>query len=93
MSALPTQNSPQPPAGPDRDPESVRRMFTSIADRYDLANRFLSLGTDRYWRWVTARRLAPEPGALALDVACGTGDLAMALRRRGGPPPQITLQD
>ena len=78
------QSSPQPPAGPDRDPESVRRMFTSIAERYDLANRFLSLGTDRYWRWVTARRLAPEPGALALDVACGTGDLAMALRRRGG---------
>jgi demethylmenaquinone methyltransferase/2-methoxy-6-polyprenyl-1,4-benzoquinol methylase len=59
-------------------------MFTSIAPRYDRANLLLSMGTDRYWRWVTARRMAPAPGALALDVACGTGDLAMALRRRGG---------
>jgi demethylmenaquinone methyltransferase/2-methoxy-6-polyprenyl-1,4-benzoquinol methylase len=59
-------------------------MFTSIAGRYDLANRMLSLGSDSYWRWVTARQLAPAKGDLTLDVACGTGDLAMALRRRGG---------
>jgi len=75
-----TQASP----GPERDPDGVRRMFTSIASRYDRANRLLSLGTDRYWRWVTARQLAPGVGDLCLDVACGTGDLAEALRRRGG---------
>lgn len=59
-------------------------MFTSIADSYDRANRLLSMGTDRYWRWITARRMAPAAGGLALDVACGTGDLALALRRNGG---------
>ncbi len=75
---------PMPPPGPDRDPQGVQRMFTSIAPRYDRANRLLSMGTDRYWRWVTARRLAPATGERALDVACGTGDLAFALRRRGG---------
>ena len=84
MPATDPHRMPPPPPGPDRDPESVRRMFTSIAGRYDRANRLLSMGTDRYWRWVTARRLAPEPGTRALDVACGTGDLAMALRRKGG---------
>jgi len=71
-------------AGPHRDPDGVRRMFTSIAGRYDLANRLLSMGTDRYWRWVTARRLAPAAGGISLDVACGTGDLALAMGRRGG---------
>lgn len=83
-----TPSPPNPPIlappGPERDPASVRRMFTSIASRYDLANRLLSLGTDSYWRWVTARKLAPATGDLCLDVACGTGDLAAALRHRGG---------
>ncbi|MCZ6600203.1 MAG: class I SAM-dependent methyltransferase [Acidobacteria bacterium] len=84
MTAFQPGPTPLAPPGPERDPDGVRRMFTSIAGRYDLANRLLSLGTDSYWRWVTARQLAPAVGDLCLDVACGTGDLAMALRRRGG---------
>ncbi|MFQ5669646.1 MAG: ubiquinone/menaquinone biosynthesis methyltransferase [Acidobacteriota bacterium] len=67
-----------------RDPERVRRMFASIEPRYDLTNRLLSGGSDRYWRWVTARQLAPGPGQRSLDLACGTGDLARALTRAGG---------
>jgi demethylmenaquinone methyltransferase/2-methoxy-6-polyprenyl-1,4-benzoquinol methylase len=59
-------------------------MFAAIVPRYDLANRLLSAGCDRYWRWLTARRMAPARGQLALDVACGTGDLARALARHGG---------
>jgi demethylmenaquinone methyltransferase/2-methoxy-6-polyprenyl-1,4-benzoquinol methylase len=59
-------------------------MFAAIAPRYDLANRVLSAGMDQYWRRVAARCLAPRPGQLALDVACGTGDLALALTRQEG---------
>jgi demethylmenaquinone methyltransferase/2-methoxy-6-polyprenyl-1,4-benzoquinol methylase len=59
-------------------------MFAAIAPRYDLANRLLSAGMDRRWRRVTARCLAPGRGQLALDVACGTGDLALALTGKGG---------
>ncbi len=84
MTDFQTKPAPLVPPGPERDPDRVRRMFTSIAARYDLANRLLSLGTDSYWRWIAARRLAPAMGDLCLDVACGTGDLAVAMRRRGG---------
>lgn len=67
-----------------QDPQAVRRMFTDIAPRYDRANRVLSLGCDVRWRRVVARSMAPSPGQLALDLACGTGDLALALARGGG---------
>jgi len=63
---------------------SVRQMFEEIAPRYDFLNHFLSLGTDRSWR----RRLVGEVrrcGALQiLDIATGTGDLALALSRIHG---------
>ena len=84
MEPTPRYRTALPPPGPERDPEGVRSMFAAIAPRYDLANRLLSAGMDQLWRRVTARRLAPLPGQLALDVACGTGDLALALARGGG---------
>jgi demethylmenaquinone methyltransferase / 2-methoxy-6-polyprenyl-1,4-benzoquinol methylase len=64
----------------------VREMFTQIAPRYDLLNHLLSLQLDRLWRARTARILKPildNPEALVLDLCCGTGDLALALARRG----------
>jgi demethylmenaquinone methyltransferase / 2-methoxy-6-polyprenyl-1,4-benzoquinol methylase len=63
----------------------VREMFTRIAPRYDLLNHLLSGQMDRLWRARTARELKPilnRPGALVLDLCCGTGDLAFALQRR-----------
>jgi demethylmenaquinone methyltransferase / 2-methoxy-6-polyprenyl-1,4-benzoquinol methylase len=57
-------------------------MFAAVAPRYDFLNHFLSLGRDIAWRRSTARALADalgQPGSLALDVCCGTGDLALAL--------------
>jgi demethylmenaquinone methyltransferase / 2-methoxy-6-polyprenyl-1,4-benzoquinol methylase len=66
--------------------KKVREMFTQIAPRYDLLNHLLSLQLDRLWRARTARLLQPildRPDALALDLCCGTGDLAFALARAG----------
>ena len=63
----------------------VRSMFAEIAPRYDLLNHTLSLNFDKRWRRFAIKKLADklsEPGALALDLCCGTGDLAMELGRR-----------
>ncbi len=55
-------------------------MFDAIAERYDLLNRLMSFGRDRAWRRETAIRLGgPER---ALDLATGTGDLAIEVARR-----------
>ena len=62
----------------------VRRMFSSIAPRYDLLNHLLSLNIDRCWRKKAAKALAPEPGKLYLDLCCGTGDFALELMKREG---------
>jgi demethylmenaquinone methyltransferase/2-methoxy-6-polyprenyl-1,4-benzoquinol methylase len=66
--------------------KKVREMFAQIAPRYDLLNHLLSLQLDRLWRARTARCLQSildRPDALALDLCCGTGDLAFAFRRSG----------
>ncbi len=53
-------------------------MFDGIADRYDLLNRLVSFGLDRRWRRRTIEALALGPRARVLDLATGTGDLALA---------------
>jgi demethylmenaquinone methyltransferase/2-methoxy-6-polyprenyl-1,4-benzoquinol methylase len=53
------------------------QMFDGIAARYDLVNRVISLGIDQSWRRRTVRALALGPGARVLDLATGTGDLAL----------------
>lgn len=78
-----SQGSPLGPAGDeDATARAVRRMFASVAPRYDFLNHFLSLGRDIAWRRAAAialRGILERPGSLALDVCCGTGDLALAL--------------
>jgi len=59
--------------------------------RYDRFNHLASMGLDRYWRWFTARRVADwyqlhEWTCPVLDLACGTGDMAAALRRQAAKP-------
>ncbi|MDG1491325.1 MAG: class I SAM-dependent methyltransferase, partial [Planctomycetota bacterium] len=66
------------------DPAAVRSMFAGIAGRYDLANRVLSGGVDRSWRRkVMAAAGSPGPGSTVVDVACGTGDLALLFAKAG----------
>jgi demethylmenaquinone methyltransferase/2-methoxy-6-polyprenyl-1,4-benzoquinol methylase len=65
----------------DKRETRIRRMFNSIAPRYDLLNHLLSLNIDRYWRWRTTRLVPPHGDAPILDVCTGTGDLALAYDR------------
>jgi len=59
----------------------VRAMFARIARCYDFMNRLMTLGRDQAWRRYAARQAALPHGGLALDVATGTADLALALAR------------
>ena len=61
--------------------ERVRAMFARISRRYDLLNHLLSANTDKRWRALVVRRARArlKVGARVLDVACGTGDLSLAL--------------
>ena len=67
-----------------RDARQVRAMFDRIAPGYDRANTVLSLGRDRSWRRRAADAAAPPTAGAALDIACGTGQLTVELRRRVG---------
>lgn len=62
-------------------------MFGRVAPRYDLANHLLSANVDRYWRNRTVtnvRDVLRRPDARVLDLACGTGDLLIAMERDAG---------
>src|SRR5260370_25642619 len=60
----------------------VRSMFARIVPRYDLINRLMTMGLDRRWRRLTVELAAPR-GAGALDLATGTGDMALELAGQG----------
>jgi demethylmenaquinone methyltransferase/2-methoxy-6-polyprenyl-1,4-benzoquinol methylase len=63
----------------------VQAMFERIARRYNLMNRLITFGRDRVWRRHVVRQAALQPSGSLLDVATGTGDIALeALRQRPG---------
>ncbi|MBV9061678.1 MAG: class I SAM-dependent methyltransferase [Alphaproteobacteria bacterium] len=74
----------------------VRKVFSSVARRYDLMNDLMSGGLHRLWKDAMVEWLTPRPGWRVLDVAGGTGDIAFriaaAARRRGGEA-DITVCD
>jgi demethylmenaquinone methyltransferase/2-methoxy-6-polyprenyl-1,4-benzoquinol methylase len=70
-------------AAPDSKGRYVRRLFSTIAERYDLITRLLSYGQDRRWKARVVTLSAARPGLRALDLACGTGDIAFMLAARG----------
>ena len=67
-------------------------MFDGIAPRYDAANHLLSGGIDVYWRWRAARTVANWQARRVLDLATGSGDLALAIQRRI-PAAEVTGAD
>jgi demethylmenaquinone methyltransferase / 2-methoxy-6-polyprenyl-1,4-benzoquinol methylase len=67
----------------DKSGKTIRDMFAGVAPRYDLLNHLLSASLDVIWRRRAAAVLGLPPGAPVLDLCCGTGDQATALRRQG----------
>ena len=76
----------------DRDPAKVRPMFDRIAGRYDLANHLLSGGADFWWRHRASEIVRQWRPPRLLDLATGSGDLALAIQRKI-PETEITGAD
>ncbi len=68
---------------PDTKSRYVRRLFSTIADRYDLITVLLSYGQDRRWKRRLVSLAPIRPGVRVLDLACGTGDITYALSDAG----------
>jgi len=71
----------------------VRQMFSSIATRYDVTNEVLSFGIHRLWRRKAVHLSGAKPGDAVLDCASGTGDLALAFKRRVGGTGRVVGTD
>ena len=65
-----------------QNPAKVRGIFSSIAERYDLANHLLSGGLDFLWRARAVRMVAAWQPRAILDLATGSGDLALAMQKK-----------
>jgi demethylmenaquinone methyltransferase/2-methoxy-6-polyprenyl-1,4-benzoquinol methylase len=78
------------PTGEDKT-RSVQAMFDVIAPRYDLVNRLMTFRMDVGWRRRSVAALGLPPGSVVVDLACGTGDLAQDLVRRGLVPIGVDL--
>ena len=66
-----------------KDRASISAMFNNIAHSYDLLNHLLSFGIDKYWRSLLVKKVIQIKPSEILDIACGTGDLTIALYKRG----------
>jgi demethylmenaquinone methyltransferase/2-methoxy-6-polyprenyl-1,4-benzoquinol methylase len=73
--------------------ETVRRVFDSVAERYDVMNDLMSLGLHRAWKAFAVSVARPRPGERVLDVAAGSGDLAAALSRKTQPGGEVWITD
>ncbi len=69
----------------------VRRLFHTIADRYDLITGLLSFGRDRRWKATLVRLADVQPGSRALDLAAGTGDIAFRVAAEGARVTALDL--
>ncbi len=70
--------------------EQIRKMFGAIAPRYDFLNRLLSLGIDRRWRRIAVGLISCGAGGRVLDVATGTGDVALTIAAHTPADVRIT---
>lgn len=75
------------------EPGKVRQMFDGIAGSYDRLNTLMTAGLHHRWREVGVLLAQVGPGDAALDVCCGTGDFAFALKRVVGPEGRVVGTD
>ncbi|MGH1506013.1 MAG: ubiquinone/menaquinone biosynthesis methyltransferase [Acidimicrobiales bacterium] len=85
--AMPTDRLPEG----DEKRQAVQSMFDTIAPRYDLVNRVMTFRMDVGWRRRAMTSLRLPPGAVVLDLACGTGDFCVELERAGHRPIGVDL--
>jgi demethylmenaquinone methyltransferase/2-methoxy-6-polyprenyl-1,4-benzoquinol methylase len=77
----------------DEKADRVRGVFDSVAPRYDIMNDLMSGGLHRLWKRHTIDQAAVRPGHAVLDLAGGTGDLALKFARQVGPKGHVVLAD
>lgn len=73
--------------------DRVAEVFHSVANRYDLMNDLMSFGVHRLWKRFTMELCPARSGHSVLDLAGGTGDLALQLSRKVGPAGLVVLAD
>lgn len=86
-------NEKPPQRGNEEFAGEVNSMFDRISGVYDRMNRVMTAGLDQTWRVRAADRVRLEPGQKALDLCCGTGDLALMLAERVGPTGHVIGAD
>jgi demethylmenaquinone methyltransferase/2-methoxy-6-polyprenyl-1,4-benzoquinol methylase len=78
---------------PEEKTDLVREVFASVAGRYDLMNDLMSGGLHRLWKDRFVARMDPQAGQAIVDVAGGTGDIALRCARRTGGNARIIVCD
>ncbi|HZO01791.1 MAG TPA: class I SAM-dependent methyltransferase [Burkholderiales bacterium] len=73
--------------------DTVKRVFDSVAERYDVMNDLMSLGLHRAWKAFAISVARPKRGERVLDIATGSGDLAVALARKTFPGGEVWISD
>jgi len=71
----------------------VKGVFDSVADKYDLMNDLMSLGTHRVWKRILASETGLKPGQKAIDVAGGTADIALLMAEKTGAEGKVVVYD
>jgi len=77
----------------DEKARRVGEVFKSVAPSYDVMNDLMSLGLHRLWKRFALELSGVRPGARVLDVASGSGDLALAFAKRAGPQGEVWMTD
>ena len=77
----------------DEKQYQVDRVFSKVAQRYDIMNDLMSLGIHHYWKWLTIYTSNIRKKSKVLDLACGSGDLSLLLCEKFYPHLELTLAD
>lgn len=78
---------------PEQKTERVKRVFESVAARYDVMNDVMSAGLHRVWKRFAVELAAVRPGAKVLDIAGGTADMTRLFLQKAGPTGEVWLTD